>query len=338
MEVVSVVAQVGCGYWGPNLLRVFRELPGCRLKWLCDKKPGRLEWARERYPGLSLTAEFETILRDPEVDAVVVATEVVTHHAIAKAALKAGKHVFVEKPLAHSAKEARDLAATAKAMKRRLGVGHVFLYHPAYRALKVRVGPEGLGRLLHVDLARVNPGPPEPRHDVLWDMAPHDIAMAVDLAGGAPLSVRATGIRRSLKLDEAAFVELRFPKGVFARVHVSWLSSRRVRRVEAYCERGAMFFDDSEPVEKLRVVHPGADTRVGADAEFKGTLAYGPGRVEVPPLQKDEPLRVECADFLDAVREGRAPRSGAAVGVAVVRVLEAAAKSAKAGGKEIKLG
>lgn len=334
---MSVVAQVGCGYWGPNLLRVFRDLPGCRLKWLCDKKPGRLEWARERYPDLGLTPDLDVVLRDPEVTAVVVATEVVTHHAIAKAALKAGKHVFVEKPLAHSTKEARDLAATAKAMKRVLGVGHVFLYHPAYRALKVRVGPQGLGRLLHVDLARVNPGPPQPRHDVLWDMAPHDVAMAVDLAGVAPLTVRSTGVRRSLKLDEAAFVELKFPKGVFARVHVSWLSSQRVRRVEAYCENGTLFFDDAAPTEKLKVVHPGADTRVGAGAGFAGTLTYGPGRVEIPELQKDEPLKVECADFLDAAREGRSPRSGAALGVAVVRVLEAAAKSAKAGGKEIKL-
>lgn len=333
---MSVVAQVGCGYWGPNLLRVFRELPGCRLKWLCDKKPGRLEWARERFPGLSLTSELETVLRDPEVDAVVVATEVVTHHALAKAALKAGKHVFVEKPLAHSTKEASDIAATAKKLKRVLGVGHVFLYNPAYGALKVRVGPQGLGRLLHLDLARVNPGPPEPRHDVLWDLAPHDVSMALDLAGGLPVSLRCTGVRRSLRLDEAAFIELRFPKGLFARIHVSWLSSQRLRRVEAYCENGTLFFDDAA-AEKLKVVHPGADTRVGAAAGSKVTLGYLPGRVEVPELRKDEPLRVECADFLDAVREGRSPRSGAALGVSVVRVLEAAARSSKAGGKEIKL-
>jgi predicted dehydrogenase len=334
---MSVVAQVGCGYWGPNLLRVFRELPGCRLKWLCDKKPGRLEWARERFPGLSLTAELDVVLRDPEVDAVVIATEVYTHHAIALAALKAGKHVFIEKPLAHSSREAADIAAVAKARRRTVGVGHVFLYNAAYRALKVRVGPQGLGRLLHVDFARVNPGPPEPRHDVLWDMAPHDVAMAVDLAGGTPVSVRCTGVRRSLKLDEAAFVELKFKGGAFARIHVSWLSHQRIRRVEAYCEKGTLFFDDALPTEKLKVVHPGEDTRVGAGAAFKGTLSYGQGRVEIPELRKEEPLAVECADFLDAVREGRSPRSGAALGVAVVRVLEAAAKSSKAGGKEIKL-
>lgn len=334
---MSVVAQVGCGYWGPNLLRVFRELPGCRLKWLCDKKPGRLEWARERFPGLSLTADLDVVLRDPEVDAVVVATEVCTHHAIALAALKAGKHVFIEKPLAHSTKEALDISAAAKKAKKVVGVGHVFLYNPAFRALKMRVGPQGLGKLLYADLARVNPGPPEPRHDVLWDMAPHDVAMAVDLAGAAPVSVRCTGVRRSLKLDEAAFVELKFKGGAFARIHVSWLSHQRVRRVEAYCEKGALFFDDTSSSERLKVVHPGEDNRVGAGAAFKGTLSYGAGRVEVPELQKDEPLRLECADFLDAVREGRSPRSGAALGVSVVRVLEAAAKSSKAGGKEIKL-
>ena len=331
------MAQIGCGYWGPNLLRVFHELPGARFAWLCDKKPGRLEWAREKYPRLKMTTELADVLRDPAVDAVVVATEVVTHHAIAAAALKAGKHVFVEKPLAHSTREAADLARLAASRRRVLAVGHVFLYHPAVRVLREQLAPKRLGRLRYVDMVRVNPGPPRPRHDVLWDMAPHDVAMALDLTGAAPLSVRAIGLRWKLKLAEAAFLEVRFARGALARIHVSWMSSRRIRRVEAYCENGAAFYDDTEPVEKLRLVFPGEDTRVGAKAAEKRTLYYGPGRTVVPVLPQEEPLKNECADFLDSIRRGRRPYSGAETGVGVVRILEAASRSAARGGKEIRL-
>ncbi|MBI4370711.1 MAG: Gfo/Idh/MocA family oxidoreductase [Elusimicrobia bacterium] len=331
------LAQVGCGYWGPNLLRVFSGLPGARMKWLCDRKPGRLDWARQRHPALRLTRDFDEILDDPEVDAVVVATEVVAHHALAAAALRAGKHVFVEKPLAHSARLAAELARLAARRRRVLAVGHVFLYHPAFRVLRAQLVPGKLGRLRYVDMVRVNPGPPRPRHDVIWDMAPHDAAMALDLAASPPVSVRASGLRWRLPVDEAAFFEIRFKSGVLARVHVSWLSSRRVRRVEAYAENGAAFYDDSEPVEKLKIVLPGEDTRVRAKAGESATLYYGPGRTIIPALSKDEPLALECADFLAAIRRGRAPCSGAEIGVQVVRVLAAAALSAAAGGKEIRL-
>lgn len=331
------LAQVGCGYWGPNLLRVFSEAPRSRVKWLCDKKQGRLDWAKARYPGLRTTSVLDEVLRDPDVDAVVVATEVVWHHAVAKAAIEAGKHVFVEKPLAHSVREARDLARRAALRRRVLSVGHVFLYHPAVRAMREQLTPERLGRLRYLDMVRVNPGPPKPRHDVLWDMAPHDAAMALDLAGAAPMAVRATGLRWRLHLDEAAFFEIRFPRNVIARIHVSWLSSRRIRRVEAYCEKGAAFYDDTESVDKLKIVLPGEDTRVGAKAEESKTLFYGPGRTLVPVLPKTEPLMSECVDFLDAVRRGRRPYSDAVTGVNVVRILEAAARSAVSRGKEIRL-
>lgn len=331
------VAQIGCGYWGPNLLRVFSDLPGARLKWLCDKKPGRLEWAQEKYPNLLTTTEVKAVLSDPEIQAVIIATEVVTHHAIAAAALRAGKHVFVEKPLTNSSRQASQLVRLAKQKRRALGVGHVFLYHPAVRELRRRLVPGQLGRLRYVDMVRVNPGPPNPCHDVIWDMAPHDVAMALNLTQAAPVSVRATGLRWTLGVDEAAFFEMRFPRGVLARIHVSWLSSRRIRRVEAYCENGAAFYDDCEPVDKLKIVLPGEDTRVGAGAYEKKNLYYGPGRTVVPRLPREEPLKNECADFLDAVRRGRNPDSDGELGVDVVRVLEAAARSAARGGKEIRL-
>ncbi|MBI4376039.1 MAG: Gfo/Idh/MocA family oxidoreductase [Elusimicrobia bacterium] len=336
MKATMALGQIGCGYWGPNLLRVFNELPGCRVKWLCELKPGRLEWARQRYPGLGLTADFKDILEDPEIDAVAIATEVVTHFSLAKAALSAGKHVFVEKPLAHSAAEASELAALARRQRRTLGVGHVFLYHPAVRRLKEELGRGGLGRLFYLDMARINPGPPSPRHDVVWDMAPHDVAMAIHLAGKNPSAVRATGWRYTQgRLDEAAFIEIEFGSGVVARIHVGWLSSRRIRRVEIYAERGSAFYDDVEAFEKLRLVRPGKDTRVGADSKKAQSLYYGAGDIEIPALAPEEPLRNECADFLAAARRGVQPLSGPELGVGVVRVLEQACRSTASGGRRM---
>lgn len=328
------VAQVGCGYWGPNLLRVFSELGG--VKRLCDLSPGRLAWAKQRYPHLEVSQRYEDILEDPEVDAVVIATVVVTHYELARKALEAGKHVFVEKPLAHSAVEAQRLADLARKKHRALGVGHVFLYHPAFRTLKAELAAGKLGRPCYADFVRINPGPPAPKHDVIWDMAPHDAAMAIDL-GGKPRSVRALG-RRYLndKLDEAAFFDIEFDKGFVGRIHVSWLSSRRVRRVEVYGTAGSAFYDDVEPFEKLRLVSRGEDTRVGAKQGEAKSLYYAPGDIRIPALAPEEPLKAEAADFLAACREGRQPLSGPEIGVRVVRVLEAAAQSA-ATGKTVRL-
>ena len=266
-----------------------------------------------------------------------IATEVVTHHRLAKAALDAGKHVFIEKPLAHSTGEAEDLAILAKLKKRVLAVGHVFLYNPAIQAMKAALGGKELGRLLYVDMARINPGPPAPKHDVIWDMAPHVAALALHLAGKA-LAVRATGKRwLNKKLDEAAFIELEHAKNVLSRIHVGWLSSRKIRRVEAYAERGSAFFDDMEPNEKLRLVLAGKDTRVGAKDTATHALYYAQGETRVPDLPKDEPLKTECCDFLACIRDGKEPLSGAKIAVDVVRVLEAAYQSAAAGGKRIKI-
>lgn len=334
-----VLAQIGCGYWGPNLLRSFGGVPGARVKTLCDLRPGRLEWARRNFPGLATTTDLDEVLKDPEVDAIVVATEPVTHHDLGRKALAAGKHLFVEKPLAKTAAGARDLARRAKAAKRVIGVGHVYLYHPGVVALKAALthgktrGP--LGRPLYMDLARVNPGPPDPKHSVIWDLAPHEVSLAIDIAGAEPRKVRATGLRWGLEVLEAAFLELTFPLGVVARIHASWRGHARVRALDVYAENGAACFNELAD-QKLRLVYPGHDNRAAAGTSA-ATLTYGAPRVEVPPLAAVQPLAAECADFVEGVRRGRDPRSGAGLGVAVVKALEAAEKSALSRGKEISL-
>jgi predicted dehydrogenase len=217
-----------------------------------------------------------------------------------------------------------------------LGVGHVYLYHPAIAVLRAALKSRKLGRPQYLDLARVNPGPPAPRHDVIWDLAPHEVSLALDLMGAAPVAVRATGLRWGMSVDEAAFLEIRFAGGGAARVHASWRSHRKIRRCDAYTARGAAFFDETA-AEPLTFVFPGADNRVGAGKGFAGVFSYGAGRVERPALETGSPLELECADFVRAVRSGRSPLSGADLGVAVVRVLEAAARSAASGGREIRL-
>lgn len=329
-----VLAQIGCGYWGPNLLRSFHAARGARVKWLCDKKTGRLEWAKRRYPRLQTTPELGDALRDAEVDAVVIATEVMTHHSLAKAALNAGKHIFVEKPLAHTTAGALELARLAASRKLSIGVGHVYLYNPALRALRAALAPRRLGRPLYLDMARVNPGPPRPRHSVIWDLAPHEASLAVALAGSRPVAVRATGMRWRLKVFEAAFIEVLFESGVRARIHASWRGHARVRRLDAYATNGVACFDETAP-EKLRLVFPGRDNRAAAGAGSSVTLSYGAPRVEVPALPAAEPLLAECADFIACARLRRDPVSGAALGAAVVRVLEAAEFSAASSGKEV---
>jgi predicted dehydrogenase len=320
------------------LLRVLHEIPGARVKWLCDLKPGRLSWARERWRGLQTTEDYGQMIQDPEVDAVIVATEVVTHAPLVEAALRAGKHVFVEKPLTNSSQAAEALAELAAQRKLTLAVGHIFIHHPAVRMLKSELASGSLGEICYMDMARVNPGPPAPKHNVLWDMAPHDAAIALHLAGAAPRAVRGTA-RRYLNegLDEAAFFEIDFPGPVLARIHVSWLSSRRIRRVEVYARQGALFYDDVEPFEKVRIVSPGRDTRVNAKAGEAKTLYYGAGDIRIPALPPDEPLRRECVDFIESAKAGRQPESGPRMGLEVVRVLEAACRSAEQGGREVKL-
>lgn len=331
-----VLAQVGCGYWGPNLLRSFSAVQGARVKWLCDVLPGRLAWAQERHPGLSVTSEYSEILADTDVDAVIVATQPFTHQALAKAALQAGKHVFVEKPLSHTAKGALALQRLAAKRRLSIGVGHVYLYNPALSALRAALTPRRLGRPLYLDLARVNPGPPAPKHSVIWDLAPHEASLAVALIDARPVSVRATGMRWGLKVFEAAFIEVAFADGARARIHASWRGHARVRRLDAYCANGAAYFDEMAD-EKLRFVFPGRDNRGGARASSAVTLTYGAPRVEVPQLPAAEPLKAECADFVASARRRRDPASGAALGVAVVRVLEAAESSAASDGKEVLL-
>jgi predicted dehydrogenase len=331
------IGVIGCGYWGPNVLRSFNMVPGCRVRRAADRRAGRRRFVAEQFPDVTLSEDHQPILSDPAIDAVCVVTPVSTHHEVALAALRAGKHVFIEKPLAMTAAEAEDIVALAARMGLVVGVGHLFEYHPAVTALRAALVDGMIGDLAYMDAARINLGPPASEVNVLWDLAPHDLSIQILLAGEAPQTVTAfAGSFTRDGLLDAAFVHLGFASGCMGHIHVSWLSPHKTRRLFVMGTRGSMLYDDTA-AEKVRIFDQGFDSRAGATDDDAHALFYRPAKVEVPVLSSDEPLRLECEEFARAIRTGSAPRADGASGVRVVRVLAAAEQSLARGSVSVRL-
>lgn len=332
------VAIVGAGYWGPNLIRNFDTIDGCHVSWVCDKQPGRLKFVRERYPHLTITDDFENVLRDPKTDAVVIATPVATHYKLAMAALEAGKHVLVEKPFADNSTHARDITQVAKDARRVLAVGHLFVYHPAIARIRELIQSGKIGRLCYLESSRVNLGPPASEVNVVWDLAVHDVAILLYLWDQTPVQVTAYGGRYLHgALVDVAFLMLCFADGSMAQHHVSWLSPEKVRRVFVAGTTGSFKFDDTMPEGKLRHIGQGEDSRIDLDIHESKELYYKPGQTSALDFPMLEPLRVECEQFLICIRDGTRPRADGGAGVAVVRILEAANESIECGSVPIQL-
>ncbi|MBI2939602.1 MAG: Gfo/Idh/MocA family oxidoreductase [Chloroflexi bacterium] len=332
------VAVVGAGYWGPNHVRTFDSLPDCQLRWVCDQKPGRLQFIRERFPHVPLTDDYAAVLRDPAVEAVVIATPVSTHRDLALAALGAGKHVLAEKPLAGSAAQAEEIVRAGREAGRLVAVGHIFVFNPAVTRMKELIAGGQIGRLCYVESSRVNLGPPASEVNVVWDLAVHDVAILLHLWDQRPIEVTAYGSRYvHPTLVDVAFLHLRFADGGMAMHHVGWLSPEKVRRFVVAGTHGSLAFDDTRAADRLRLTDRGVDSRVGTRDDEASALYYRPGEVLVVDLPAVEPLRVECQHFLDCVRRGEAPRSDGEAGLRVVRVLEAADESIRRGSVPVRL-
>lgn len=335
------VGVIGCGYWGPNLIRNFAENEGAELRWICDADARRLEKVARRYPSAHTATDFRELLADPRLDSVVVATPVSTHYAFARAALEAGKHVLVEKPFTASVREAEELIALAEAHKLALMVDHTFIYTGAVRRIKELVTNGEMGDLLYFDSVRINLGLFQHDMNVVWDLAPHDLSIMDHVVGRAPVALMATGSSHiEPGIENIAYVQLRFDDSMIANFHFNWLSPVKIRRTLIAGSRRMIVYDDIEPTEKVRVYDSGVDrAAVGADEEetYKTLVSYRTGDVWVPKLDPTEALRYVCAEFLDSIKHSRPSVSDGAAGLRVVRLLEAAQVSINEGGRWIKL-
>lgn len=337
------VAVLGAGRWGPNLARNFHDLPRSELRWVVDSQEDRRDLVRERYPDISVGADAREAFEDPEVDAVVIATPTVTHFELAKAALEAGKHVLVEKPITARSEEADALVALAKERERVLMVGHVFLFNGAIRHVKKYLAEGALGRTHYIAMTRTNFGPIRMDVNAAWDLATHDISITNYWLEATPIGVSATGgawINESVQ--DAVFVTLRYPDDVLVHLHASWLHPRKARQIEIIGDRRMLTFDDLNTLEPIRIY----DNQVTDDAvqpAFVDTLAsfrasIRSGEVLVPNISLGEPLKAECDGFLDAVEARDLDCiSGGAFGADIVRVLEAIDRSVANGGSEEKV-
>jgi predicted dehydrogenase len=327
-----VVSVVGYGYWGPNLVRNYFECPNCIVKYVCDKCGEKLAKAKSRYPSLKCTQNYEEILRDPEVDAVIIATPISTHYHLAKKALLIGKHVFVEKPLADNSSHGEELIKFARRKGLTLMVGHTFVYSPPVTKTKEIIDRGELGEIHYITSSRVNLGLHQSDVSVIWDLAPHDFSILFYWLDEAPEEIHAHG-RGCVKPDlpDVAFINLKFPSGVVASVQLSWLSPVKLRRTLVVGGKKMLVYDDTEPVEKVKIFDHGVEfNEPQTFGEFQ--LSYRTGDITSPRLENKEPLFIEANHFLECIREGKKPRTDGESGLLVLRALELADKSLKLNG------
>lgn len=331
------LAVIGAGYWGPNLIRNFNQIPGARVSYVCDLDAAKLAPLAAQYPTLTTTRAFDDVLADPQVDAVVIATPVSTHRVLAERALRAGKHVLVEKPLAATTDDARAIDATARANQRVLMVGHTFIYNPAVTKVRELIERGTLGDIYYIDSSRVNLGLHQFDINVVWDLAPHDISIILYWLDRQPLRVSARGNSYTQdQIEDVAFITLEFADKVMAHIHVSWMSPAKLRRTTVVGSKQMVVYDDLEAAEKVKLYDTGVEQLALNEttrAELQRT--YRVGDVISPRLDVVEPLRVECKHFIECIAENKTPRTNGAAGIGVVQVLEAATRSLREGGRTI---
>jgi predicted dehydrogenase len=327
-------AVVGLGYWGPNLVRNLSEFPGANLVSVCDLRPERLETISARYPAVETTSSFQDVLADDRVEAVAIVTPVSTHFPLASAALRAGKHVFVEKPLAASSLEGEQLIELAERAGRVLMPGHTFLYSPPVMLIRALIDSGELGEIYFISTSRVNLGLHQSDVSVAWDLGPHDFSILRYWLGESPS--HASALSRGCiipGIPDVAFINLEFQSGAVAHVELSWLAPSKLRRTTVVGSRKMVVYDDtsSEPVRVFDsgAVLPNPETF----GEYK--LTYRTGDIISPHLDAAEPLYRELEDFREAIISGSVPRSSSELGLEVVRMIEAVDASLEREGARI---
>ena len=332
------VGVVGCGYWGPNLVRNIRQCRDAQLKVICDASESRLAHMRRLNPEIPTSREFEELLNDADLDAVVIATPVRFHYQMAKAALEAGKHVFIEKPLARTQAEAAELVHIADRSGLVLMVGHTFLFSPAVRRMKEIIDSGNIGEVKYIAARRLNLGLFQKDINVAWDLAPHDLSILLYLLDQFPTSVACQGSCHIAKgIQDVTMISLTFPNDLCAFVHNSWLDPKKVRHMTVIGSRRMIVYEDTEPLEKLKIYDARVETPPHNDTFADFTYSYHYGDCYMPYVKQDEPLKLECQHFVDCIRTGSVPLTNGQLGLDVVRILEAANESLRRKGASVPL-
>jgi predicted dehydrogenase len=332
------IGVIGYGYWGPNLVRNFHETPGARVVAVCDTRAERQAAVQERYPAIGVTARPADLWNDPAVDAVVIATPVSTHFDLAMDALRAGRHVLVEKPMTAAVEEGRRLLEEADRRGRVLMVGHTFVYMGAVRKIKEIIGSGGLGAIYYYDAMRVNLGLFQHDVNVIWDLAVHDLSILDHVLESRPVAVSATGISHLNNAPEnTAYLTLFFSERMIAHINVNWLSPVKLRQTLIAGSRKMIVFDDLEPSEKVKVYDSGINVDDSPESIYQMLIGYRTGDMWSPQCDRTEALRVEARDFIHSIEGNCRPVADGAMGLRVVRVLEAATQSVKMKGRLVEL-
>lgn len=332
------VAVVGCGYWGPNLIRNFASLSECRVKKICDSSLERLAHIKKLYREVETTTEFEDVLEDSQIDAVAIATPIRSHFEMGTKSLDAGKHTFIEKPMACSTAECKKLIETAEKQGLILAVGHTFIYSTPVRKIKEIVDSGELGQIQYISSRRLNLGLFQTDINVAWDLAPHDISVILHVMGKHPVSVNCQGKANvNPNVEDVTNIILNFSGGGFATIQSSWLDPNKIRETTFVGTQKMLVYNDLEPIEKIKIYdkHVKMPPHYDTFAEFQ--YAYHYGDMYSPYLEMVEPLKVECRHFLDCINGSAKPLTGGLEGLQVVQILEAASQSLKKNGAEVKI-
>jgi predicted dehydrogenase len=336
------VAVVGAGHWGPNLIRNFDNLPVSQVRVVVDRDVSRLAQVRARFPTIETSETLDRALADKDIDAFVVATPTSTHYSVVKAALDAGKHVLVEKPITTRGAEASELSALAEKKGRVLMVGHVFIFNQAVQRVGTYIESGELGRIYYISMVRTNLGPIRMDVSASWDLMSHDISIVNYWLKGEPVTASALGgtwINRGI--EDAVFATLRYPNEILVNVHASWLNPRKARDITVAGDKRMLTFDDMDLLEPLRIYDKQVTEKtttpafVDTFASFRASVREGD--ITIPKVSGGEPLKAECEHFLECIRTNKPPLVGGKEAGAVVRTLEAIDRSMHAGGREEKV-
>jgi predicted dehydrogenase len=332
------VGVIGCGYWGPNLIRNFIQLNESDVVRVADLEEHRLRRMKELYPSIETTKDYEDIVADPKIDIVAVATPVQTHFEFASKALSAQKHVFVEKPMAASVEEAEQLIQLAEKNQRKLMVGHTFLYTSAVQKMKAIIDSGELGEIYYISSQRLNLGLFQQDINVIWDLAPHDISIILYLLGQEPHSVSAIGSPHiNPAIEDIAILSMDFSNGLVAFIQSSWLDPDKIRKMTVVGSKKMLVYDDVQPTEKIRMYDKGVEKPKHYDTFAEFPYSYKYGDITIPKLDGTEPIRTQLSHFIECVKNGTPPLSDGKNGLQVVKILEAAQKSLDQGNNQVNI-